>query len=189
MTDEIAGQARNDVLIFFGSPHKDGHTAALLDRFIDALPDGANVHAVNAYDENVRPCIDCKTCHVEDECVYPDCGEIFDYLEKADVLIFATPVYNLSFPAPLKAIIDRMQIYYNKRFVKGIKPPIAKPKKAVLLVTNGDEKNDGAEIMAKQLRMVFTVLNTTLVGVVAVNKTDEEVKGYDFTEIVKTLSM
>lgn len=37
-------------------------------------------------------------------------------LEDADAVIVATPVYNLSFPAPMKALFDRFQRYYEAHF-------------------------------------------------------------------------
>ena len=52
-------------------------------------------------------------------------------LEDADAVIVATPVYNLSFPAPMKALFDRFQRYYEAHFRRKIAQPITKHKKSI----------------------------------------------------------
>ena len=92
----------------------------------------------------------------------PDMDEFFRDFENADGIVIATPIYNLSFPAPLKAIFDRTQRYYNARFSLGKRPPIAKHRPAALLMAAGDPHEDG-DIAVKQLCRSFTVTNCTLV--------------------------
>lgn len=50
-----------------------------------------------------------------------------------DVVVVATPVYGLSFPAPLKAVFDRTQQYYEAYVSRHIKHPFEKPKKAFIV--------------------------------------------------------
>lgn len=161
------------VLVFFGSPHKNGHTAHLMQAFLEPFrQSNTEIRVIGAYDEDVASCTGCGLCKKQQACSYHDFDEIDSLLRRADLCVFAAPVYNLSFPAPLKAIIDRTQRYYEARFSLNIRPPIAKPKKAVLLVTAGSGNVDGAEIMEKQLKMIFTVMNTTLEHTVLWSKTD-----------------
>ena len=162
------------MLVFFGSPRENGFTRKALTSFLDSLPKNARVDIIDAYRENVRPCTACGACAADESCAFRDCDVIFDKLENADILVFASPVYNLGFPAPLKAIIDRMQVFYNRRFVHGVRPPVKKPKKGFLIATAGSERTDGAEYLEKQLKTLFTVLNTTMVSVRAVTGTDKE---------------
>ena len=98
--------------------------------------------------------------------------QIDDMIRRADMLVFATPVYNLTFPAPLKAIVDRFQRYFEARFALGLRPPIAKPKRAALLMTQGSGDPFGAQAIEKQLRMTFTVMNTQLDEIVLWTDTD-----------------
>ena len=78
----------------------------------------------------------------------------------------------MSVPAPLKALVDRSQRYFSKRFSLGIKPPIKKHKKAVLLLTCGSNDESGFEIIEKQLSRMFTIMNTELFGKICVAETD-----------------
>lgn len=164
---------KKKILVFFGSPHKNGHTAQLLRAFLEPFRNkNMDIQIIDAFDEDIAPCNACGVCKTRETCRFHDFDEIDSQLRLADILVFATPIYNLSFPAPLKAIMDRTQRYYEARFSLHIKPPIARPKQAILLVTAGSANPDGAEIMEKQLKMIFTVMNTTLKHTILLSKTD-----------------
>lgn len=160
--------------VLYGSPHRNGATAQLVQKFLKVFPEETEWSVVDAYQRNIAPCLGCGYCEKENGCVNPDFDGIDDLLRTCDYLIVATPVYNLSFPAPLKAIFDRTQRYFSARFVRGEKPPIDKHKKAVMLLTCGADSQDGAAVIKKQLKMIFTVLNTELVGEVLWKNTDHD---------------
>jgi Multimeric flavodoxin WrbA len=162
------------ILVLFGSPHKSGFTARLLNDFLAPLESAAEIRIISAYESTVAPCIDCGACSRGETCSQRDFDFLDSLFRRADVIVVATPVYSLSFPAPLKAIVDRTQRYFAARFSLGVKPPIQKHKKAVLLVTGGSKNTQGAEIMARQLRMIFSVMNTTLDNEVVWTDTDAD---------------
>ena len=147
------------VCVIFGSPHKKGKTAALLAEYIKKLPNNADVTIVNCYDEAVSPCVDCGVCKKTGSCVKRDMDSIYKAVEESDMLIFASPVYNLSFPSPMKAVLDRFQVYFNRRFSLDLRPPIEKPRKAVILLTHDSDKYGCAEYAVTTLKMLCTVLN------------------------------
>lgn len=155
---------RKLILVLFGSPRKNGYTAKLLNEFLSPFGENVQIRVVHAYDSGIRPCTACDVCCRSERCSQSDFDELDSLIRCADVLVVATPVYVLSFPAPLKAVVDRMQRYFSARFSLGINPPIAKHRTAALLVTNGSASREGAQVMARQLKMVFSVMNTTLCG-------------------------
>ncbi|MBQ3133812.1 MAG: flavodoxin family protein [Clostridia bacterium] len=161
-----ATTAKNNVLILDGSPHTDGTIA----RLIAALPAEDATH-VRLYDTPVAPCTDCRACRVTGRCAFRDMDVLYAQLEEADVLVFATPVYNDSFPAPLKAAIDRCQVYWSRRFCLGMRPPIARRKRVFLLSAGGADTTDASALVA-QLKPLLTVLNGELIGTVHVGNTD-----------------
>ena len=161
------------ILVFFGSPHKNGKTVRLLAAFLQAFgSDGFDVRVIDAYEEDVLPCTGCGFCKSEEACAMHDFDEIDALLRRADGIVVATPVYNLSFPSPLKAIVDRTQRYFEARFSLLKKPPIEKPKTAVLLVTLGSDDLDGVDVITRQLKMIFSVMNTSLDGLAVWPRTD-----------------
>ena len=158
------------VLVLYGSPHKDGTTARLLAACLDGIG-AATVTRFDAFSLAAAPCDDCGVCRKADGCRHRDLDGFYEALEAADVLVVATPVYNRSFPAPLKAVIDRLQRYWSARFVRGVRPPIATHKKAVLLTAAGADRADGVQVVT-QLAPVLTVLNSTPAIAVHADATD-----------------
>lgn len=154
-----------------GGPRKDGCSANLLRLFTNEL-DAAFVH-YDAYDKNYAPCTDCRICREYEGCANSDMDSFFADFESCDGIIIASPVYNMSFPSPMKAIIDRMQRYYSARFFLNKRPPVEKRRPAALLLSAGSEEEDGA-FAALQLNKIFTVTNCQLLCNVTVNNTDTD---------------
>ena len=65
------------------------------------------------------------------------------------------------------------QLHFTiSNFRRKIAQPITKHKKALLLVTAGDDEDDGYNIIEKQVKLSFSVMNTELVGGVLAKDTD-----------------
>lgn len=167
-------KAKNQILVLAGSPHANGFTARFLKAFLEPLKSDAQVTVVNAFRAGIAPCNGCDFCSTAPRCAMRDFDEIDALIRQSGLIVVATPVYYLSFPAPLKAIIDRMQQYFSARFSLGITPPIEKHRLAAVLVTAGSSDLDGAEIISRQLKMAFSVMNTSLEGVAVWGNTDLE---------------
>lgn len=127
---------------------------------------------VNAYELNAHPCTGCRACAKKEKCTYDDLDKFDKELRKCDLLVVASPVYNDSFPSPMKAILDRTQRYFEARFSLGLRQPIKKHRDAVLLLTMGREEDFPLEVTAHQLQRAFSVMNTTLTGCAVWDGTD-----------------
>ncbi len=160
------------ILILFGSPKTNGSTAKLTGAFMKGIRKSDDVEIVHLFSLQPTPCNACGYCKAANGCSKKDLEKFMAKLEDADAVIVATPVYNLSFPAPMKALFDRFQRYYEARFRRKIAQPITKHKKALLLVTAGDDEDDGYNIIEKQVKLSFSVMNTELVGGVLAKDTD-----------------
>jgi len=159
------------ILIVYGSPHENGSTAALVDAFIGALPDECTVTRFDCFKRFARPCVDCKICHMAQMCAFDDLEDYYEQLESADAIVFAAPVYNSSFPAPMKAVLDRGQRYWAQRFVLGEGFGGGTKRPAVLLTAAGSCRG-GGECMEMQLRPALTVIGAELVRCVHYEGTD-----------------
>lgn len=161
--------------MFFGSPYPDGRTGRMVKAFLEPFrQDGDTIKIVDSYQEHFLPCTACGVCKTEETCAQHDMDKVDRLYREADLVVVASPVYNLSFPAPMKAILDRFQRYYEARFSLGKKPSISKHKAAVLLAVLATEDMSGVTIMEKQLRLAFSVMNTTLESVISWSGTDQE---------------
>ena len=157
------------ILTISGSPRVNGYSEQMLSFFTENLT--ADFIHYSAYECGFAPCTDCRACRKSEGCALNDMDAFFADFETADGIIIASPVYNMSFPSPLKAIIDRMQRYYSARFFLGKRPPIAKRRPVALLLSAGSPDEDGGMIV-RQLATVFTVTNCELRCRVILNGTD-----------------
>ena len=165
---------KKKLLVLFGSPHSHGFTARLLDSFLECFQHhkGWEVQVVDLYQQNPHPCTGCRACAKKEGCSFDDLDGLDKSLRACDLLVVASPVYNSSFPAPLKAWLDRTQRYFEARFSLGMRPPIKKHRDAVLLLTMGSQEDFAVEVCTHQLERAFSVMNTSLVGCAVWDATD-----------------
>lgn len=175
------------VLALMGSPRKSGYTAKLLGTLLREFPKGTSIEIVNLYELNPIPCNACGYCKAGNGCSKKDLEEFFKKFETADVIIFATPIYFMGVPAPMKALIDRFQRYYEARFRRNVKHPIEKRRKAALIVTSGSDGEVGFEVIKHQLLQACSVLNIELSASMLARNTDK--CGVDKTDIEKAKSL
>lgn len=161
------------VLALMGSPRKTGYTAKLLGALLREFPKGTDIEIVHMYELNPTPCNACGYCKACNGCSKKDLEEFFKKFETADIIIFATPIYFMGVPAPMKALIDRFQRYYEARFRRNMKTPIEKHRKAALIVTSGADGEIGFEVIKHQLLQAFTVMNMEMCGAVLARNTDK----------------
>ncbi len=159
-------------LVVFASPHKQGPTARLLQTYLQAR--GVTDYALfDCYATPPAPCTDCGACKTQFKCAHRDLDAFLEQFAACEQVIFAFPVYNAGVPAPLKALLDRFQLFFNARFYlkrpKGSMPP----KQAVLLYTCGRE-DTYADGLRALFAPMFTVMDTTLAEIHAAANTDKE---------------
>lgn len=160
-------QTEKRLLLVSGGPRKDGCSAAMLREFTallaeTAAPQHLSFARYEAYEARFAPCTDCRFCCRVEGCANPDMDGFWRDFETVDGIVIASPVYHLSYPAPMKAILDRTQRYFHARFSLGKRPPIDKYRPAVLLLSAGSSDEDGS-VAVRQLERIFTVTHCTLV--------------------------
>lgn len=161
------------VLAVLGSPRKAGYTSKILGTLLREFPKGTEIETVSIYELNPIPCNACGYCKACDGCSKKDLDIFFKKFESADVIIFATPVYNMSVPAPLKALIDRFQRYVEGRVRNNMQNVIQKKRKAIIMVTSGSDGEIGYEVVKHQFLSVFPSLNIELKGTMLARNTDK----------------
>jgi multimeric flavodoxin WrbA len=164
-----------DIMVLFGSPRHNGYTARMLDCFFSRW-NATKEHTVifDAYRLNIKPCVHCGYCKKTRGCCYDDFNAIDRALQTSDLLIVASPVYGLGFPAPLKAIFDRAQQYFEAKFSLGIQTPVQKRKAALFFTSYGSTDDSGVTMMKKQLELEFRVMNAELIQTVTSPNTDND---------------
>ncbi len=103
-----------EILVLSGSPRKGGNTDSLVAAFRKGAEAAGHSVTVRSVGNNqVRGCIACDTCWSKGvPCSVVDgFNDLAPDLERADVLVFATPIYFFGITAQLKAALDKLYSY------------------------------------------------------------------------------
>lgn len=166
-------------IIIYGSPNTNSFTMEILRQSEgDNLK---NCYIYNCFKASPLPCDGCGFCKTADDCKFNDLDDFFINFAKAKRVVFAFPVYNGSFPAPMKSLIDRFQKFYNARFFKNKRPPIDGIREVTLIITSGG-KESPLDLITAQLKPLFTVCGCKLKNAIMLLGTDGEptLKNVDF---------
>jgi arsenate reductase len=143
------------VLGLMGSPRKQGNTDLLLDAFLEGTQaQGAEVLKVDVPSKHIPPCRGCRACEKQGYCIQQkdDMGEMNHLLRRADIVVLATPIFFYGPSAQIKALIDRSQALWARRYVMKLTDPKAPFRKGFLLAlgaTKGQELFTGTSLIAK----------------------------------------
>jgi multimeric flavodoxin WrbA len=151
---------KKKILVLTGSPRNGGNSDLIADAFIKgALASGHEVVKVKTDEKKVQGCKACNACYSKGTaCVFDDdFNEIAPHLENADFVAVATPVYWYTFPAQLKAVIDKMYaLYIGEKSLSG---------KECILMTCAEEDNQEAfEGLTRSWDMILRLLQWTETG-------------------------
>jgi putative NADPH-quinone reductase len=149
-----------------GSPRNEGNTALLLEAALQGAADaGARVVKFQVNDLNVRPCQGCGACYETGRCVIrDDMDQVIAALEQMDAIVVASPVYFGGVTAQLKAVIDRCQPLWARKYVT--KTPVAddnRRRDLLLLSVLGADKQamvEGLRVNVKTFHDVLTLDGT-----------------------------
>jgi arsenate reductase (thioredoxin) len=144
------------ILGLAGSPRKNGNSSFLLDTFLKELEDkGAVTHRINVPEKDILACQGCVFCEKKGYCRQEDddmAKEIYALLRRADVIVAATPMYFYSAPAQLKALIDRTQALWSRRYRLKLADPLSKSRAGFMLsvgATKGQNLFTGIHLTAR----------------------------------------
>jgi len=144
------------VLGIHGSPRRGGNSEILLDLCLEAARQaGAETEKLRASRLDISGCRACGGCDETGECVLADeMQRVYPLLDSAERIVLAAPIFFYSFPAQLKALIDRAQARWARRRLRHRQPgyrPAANRRGYVQLVgaTRGRNLFQGAELSAR----------------------------------------
>lgn len=141
------------VLGIMGSPRVKGNTDLLLDEVLKgAESEGAEVEKLVVDNLSISPCKEYNGCLRDGNCVIrDDMDDVYRKLLEADVVIVASPMFFYGVPSQLKALIDRCQALWARRYVLKQEPPDLGRKGAFLGVgaTRGEKLFDGSILTLK----------------------------------------
>jgi multimeric flavodoxin WrbA len=112
------------ILGIAGSPRRGGNTDVLLARFMEgAASQGAETKIISACNLKISPCLHCDACLEKGNCkIQDDMQMVYREMESADRIVLASPLQFMSVSAQLKALVDRCQALWARKYVLKIPP-------------------------------------------------------------------
>jgi multimeric flavodoxin WrbA len=165
------------ILAFAGSPRRKGNTDLLLAELLKgAQSKGADVETITLQNIKISPCAHCDSCIKEGKCrVQDDMQAIYDKMAEADVIVLASPVQFAGITAPMKAMIDRCQCLWARKYVLKI-PPLSpeKPRRGFFISVAGTRIKNMFEPSLTIVKTFFHVINIEYVGELLLSGVDEK---------------
>ncbi len=155
------------VLGLFGSPRRGGNTDLLLEEMLKgAEEEGAQIERVIISQLTFSPCIECHGCDETGECVLRDhMDTVYPKLLEADWIILAFPIFFYGAPAGTKALIDRVQSLWVRKYrLKLLPEDKGRRRKGFFIsvgATKGERLFDGAMLTVKYF---FDALDVDFAG-------------------------
>jgi len=143
------------VLGLQGSPRRKGNSHFLLTTFLEeAKALGAQTRLVNADQQNIIPCKEYVVCEKKGYCPIEDDmqKEVYGLIRWADVIVAASPVFFFNVTAQLKALIDRCQTFWARKYRLKLRDPNADMRRGCMLTVGASRAKhlfDGIHLTAK----------------------------------------
>jgi arsenate reductase (thioredoxin) len=138
-----------------GSPRKKGNTHFLLSAFLQAAEQrGATTRIIPVAERTILPCKEYIVCEKKGTCPIDDdmAGEIYGLLRQAEVVVLASPIFFYNMTSQLKALVDRCQVFWARKYRLKLSDPLKSTRRGYLLsvaATRGKTLFDGLQLTTK----------------------------------------
>ena len=150
-----------------GSPRRGGNTDLLLAEVMKgAASRGAEVKTIILNDLKITPCQHCDACLETGRCKYQDDMQmVYQELEQADRIVLASPIQFMGLTAQVKAMIDRCQALWARKYVLKL-PPLGdrRDRKGVFISVGGRRIANLFEPALATVKTLFRILDITYTG-------------------------
>ncbi|MFH1640114.1 MAG: flavodoxin family protein [Chloroflexota bacterium] len=168
-----------NVLGISGSPRRGGNTDLLLGEVIrGAESAGATTRTIILNDMNIRPCQHCDACLGTGNCIIQDDMQmVYRGLESADRIALSSPVHFMSLTAQMKAMIDRCQALWARKYRLKIPPLGDRRERKGIFIAVGGRKIPAAtlfEAARVTVRTLFVTLDVAFAGELLFPAVDEK---------------
>lgn len=175
------------VLGILGSPRREGNTEILLDEALRGASDhGGLCEKIILRDLKITPCLEIYKCAEDGVCAIQDEMQgLFPKIIQAERLILASPIFFYSVPALAKAMIDRCQSLWAKKYILKLPvSPIAERKGVFISVaaTRGKKLFDGVRLTVQYF---FDAIDVAYSDELFVRGADEKGEVRDQPEALK----
>jgi len=164
------------VLGIHGSPRHRGNSHLLLEEALaGATEAGAQTELIRAVDYQITGCIECNACFETGRCRIKDrYQELYDTFIACEAIVVSTPVFFMNVPAQLKAVIDRSQCFWAKRYI--LEQPVIEEgltRPGGLIVVGGSKSRKMFEAVKLTVHYFFDALGVEPTEEQYINQVDD----------------
>ncbi|HWR62228.1 MAG TPA: flavodoxin family protein, partial [Clostridia bacterium] len=164
-----------NILAIYGSHRRGYNSDMLLDKLLEGIgSDGAEVEKVYASSGGIKSCTACEGCYKLGYCVIKDeMQQVYKSIDKADIIIAASPVYFYTVTSHMKKLIDRCQAVWAGKYKTGNPMISKKPRIGYIVCTAGEPEDRSCfDCTVKVFELFYKCINTELVGSLLVSDVD-----------------
>ena len=165
------------VLGIAGSPRRGGNTDLLLAEVMrGAASSGAKVKTIILNELKIAPCQHCDGCLETGRCkVEDDMQMVYRELEDADRIVLASPIHFMGVTAQMKAMIDRCQALWARKYILK-QPPLGnrRERKGLFISVGGRRIANLFEPALATVKALFIILDITYAGELLFSRVDEK---------------
>jgi multimeric flavodoxin WrbA len=162
------------VLAIQGSPRPDGNTDLLLAETLSVLGErGIEAEKIDLRGLKISPCLEIYQCLKNGECpLKDDMVDLYKKLVSARALIMASPIFFYGPSAQIKAVIDRCQALWCRKYVLNREPRESTRRGYVISVaaTRGKKLFEG---LLLTFNSFFDVLDMEIGGQILIRGVDQ----------------
>jgi multimeric flavodoxin WrbA len=131
-----------------------------------AASKGAEVKTIILNNLKITPCQHCDACFKKGICkIKDDMQTIYQEFDQADIIVLASPIQFTGVTAQMKAMIDRFQSRWARKYVLKV-PPLgdSRKRKGFFISVGGRKVADLFDSALVMIKTVFRVLDIAYTG-------------------------
>ena len=143
-----------DITAIYASPRKTGNSSTMVNKFLERFQNN-NIKKFYLTDMQISGCKSCYSCKNNEvnECVLTDdMKEIYNSIEKSEIIVVGSPLYWWNISSYLKSVIDRLYPYVGTNKLDG---------KLLVLMISGYSSipNSGYDLIDNMFKEICAYLN------------------------------
>ena len=164
------------ILGITGSPRRGGNTNRLLAEVLRGAADkGAVVKTIFLDNLDISACHHCDACFVAGECIINDDMQmVYCELAETDAIVLASPIHFSGVTAQTKAMIDRCQALWARKYILNIAPlGNLRPRKGLFVSVGGQKEERFFEPALATVKSLFISLDIEYAGKIVFPAVDD----------------
>ncbi|MBI4832951.1 MAG: flavodoxin family protein [Candidatus Lindowbacteria bacterium] len=162
------------VLAIASSPRKKGNSELLLDSCLEGIAEERmSIEKIRVCELKISPCLNCGGCEATGVCVINDDMQMLHQkFSEAEILIVSSPVFFMGLPAQLKAVVDRCQAIWVRKYVLKQRMPNIENRRAFFIQVGGMKRENVFHGGLLTITAFFATLDYRFSGKLLLNQID-----------------